>query len=94
LQAVPDGLAEGSAVTRTQLHALREELRTDLDRAQRRITHLAKRAERGEPRDIERVHAIAGDPPRAYADGSTAVLDLLELSPFVNQSGTNQSGTP
>lgn len=84
LQAVPDGLAEGSAVTRTQLHALREELRTDLERAQRRIAHLAKRAERGDdPKDVERVRAIAGDPPRAHADGSSAVLDLLELSPFV-----------
>jgi hypothetical protein len=88
LHDVPDGLAEGSVVTRTQLHALREELRTDLGRAQRRITHLAERAERGgDPTDVERVRAIAGDPPRAYVDGSSAVLDLLELSPFVTREG-------
>lgn len=86
LRAVPDGLAEGTVVTRTQLHALREELRKDPERAQRRVTQLAERAGRStDPRDVERVRAIVGDPPRAHQDGSSAVLDLLELSPFVRK---------
>jgi hypothetical protein len=37
--------------------------------------------------DIERVRAIVGDPPQAQVDGSSTVLDLLELSPFVAKEG-------
>jgi len=71
-------------VTRTQLHALREELRVDPERAQRRLADLHARVTEERDRDVLR--AIAGDPPLAVTDGSSALLDLLELAPFAGSA--------
>lgn len=68
---------DGAVVTRTQLHALREELRGDLGRARRRLAELDARVPAtGDER--RRLDALRGD------DGlARGLLDLLELAPFV-----------
>ena len=77
---------EELVMTRTQLHALREELRVDPEKAQRRLADLHARATEKADRDVLR--AIAGDPPLAVKDGSSPLLDLLELSPFAGPGAT------
>lgn len=59
------GRADGRVVSRTQLHALREELRADTGRAQRRFTELWRQAQFS-AQDREVLTALAGvpaDPP-------------------------------
>lgn len=73
--------ADTAVVTRTQLHALRTELRTDLDRAQRRLSDLERRAVN--PADRALLAALAGSPARVRTEhGVAPVLDLLELDEF------------
>lgn len=77
----------GAVLSRSQLHALRAELRTDLDRAQRRLTELARRVR--EPADRTLLDALAGSPPRVRVDAGVApVLDLLELAEFARTKVT------
>ncbi|HEU0089330.1 MAG TPA: hypothetical protein VFQ77_17075 [Pseudonocardiaceae bacterium] len=86
------GRTDGRVVSRTQLHALREELRTDPGRAQRRFADLWRRAE-GSAADREVLSTLAGaagerpaDPPRLLrpasrsAGRSTPLIDALEIA--------------
>lgn len=84
---LPAGGDDDTVVGRTQLHALREELRTDPVRAQRRFADLWRRAD-GYDTDRRLLTAVAGvpgDPPQLLRppDGgaaSTALVDALELA--------------
>jgi len=76
--------ADGRFVSRTQLHALREELRTDTGRAQRRFTDLWRRAE-GSVEDRKVLATLAGttgDPPTLLrpTTGTTPLVDALEIA--------------
>ncbi|MGH4014480.1 MAG: Cas10/Cmr2 second palm domain-containing protein [Pseudonocardiaceae bacterium] len=88
------GRADGRVVSRTQLHVLREELRTDPGRAQRRFTELWRRAEVSD-QDREVLTALAGvpgDPPKllrpatgatAGAAATTSLIDALEIAAII-----------
>lgn len=78
----PSG-GDGVLVTRTQLHALRDELRRDPGRARRRLKDLGDRVPTtGADRD--RLNAL-----RSGGDGlARGLLDLLELAPFVRAEET------
>lgn len=76
--------ADGRVVSRTQLHALREELRTDTGRAQRRFTDLWRRAQ-SSAEDRKVLAALAGhlsDPPTLLrpTTGTTPLVDALEIA--------------
>jgi hypothetical protein len=82
------GRADGRVVSRTQLHALREELRADPGRAQRRFADLWRRAE-GCAEDRKVLAALAGaladpptDPPTLLRPviGTTSLVDALEIA--------------
>ncbi|GDY31838.1 Cas10/Cmr2 second palm domain-containing protein [Gandjariella thermophila] len=73
--------ADGRVVTRTQLHALRDELRRDVKRAERRLSDLKRRAVTEEDRAMLR--ALAGDSAGVRnGTGVLPALDLLELAEF------------
>ena len=74
--AIPRG-GDGAALTRRQLHAFRDDLRTDPALARRRLARLRERAVDDDGR--RRLEALRGD------DGGLVrgVLDLVELAPFV-----------
>ena len=88
------GRADGVLVTRSQLHALREELHGDADRAERRFADLWRRAvEAGgaDDRDVlEKLAGGSGDPPRLIRQlggdeqrCSTSIVDALELADLI-----------
>jgi len=82
LRRAPAGL-DGGVVTRSQLHLLRGELRTDPARARRRITDLHRRC--ATELDRELLAAIGAGPTGSADDGSAAgLLDALELAPFAD----------
>lgn len=82
------GREDGRVVSRTQLHALREELRTDTGRAQRRFADLWRRAERSaaDRAVLTALAGASGDPPRLLRPGpdsaflSTSLVDALEIA--------------
>jgi hypothetical protein len=67
---------EGTVVSPTQLHHLREELRTDSDLVRRRLATLRQRATED---DQERLDALCPDGD----DTLSGLYDLLDLAPFV-----------
>ncbi|MFD7659213.1 hypothetical protein ACFV4N_35000 [Actinosynnema sp. NPDC059797] len=73
VREAPNGGGEGRVVTRSQLHALRGELRTDPVRAARRVEQWRRRA--ATSRDRALVAALS-------QPGPAPVLDLLELAEF------------
>lgn len=88
VHSLAHGRTDGRVVSRTQLHALREELRSDTGRAQRRFADLWHRAE-GSAADREVLSALAGaagerptDPPLLLRRGSssTPLVDALEIA--------------
>ena len=86
LRRAPAGL-DGGVVTRSQLHALRGEVRTDPARARRRITDLHRRC--ATELDRELLAAIGAGPSGSADDRSAAgLLDALELAPFADVEAT------
>jgi len=88
VQGRAGGRANGDAVSRSQLHGLREDVYADPGRAQRRFADLWRRsAPGGEDRAVLTLLAGApGDPPSLFrpvdGDGgqSTALVDAVELA--------------
>lgn len=86
------GRADGRVVSRTQLHALREELRADTGRAQRRFTDLWRRAQNSaaDRQVLAMLAGAPGDPPMLLrpaagatslaATSSTPLIDALEIA--------------
>lgn len=90
VQSLARGREDGQVVSRTQLHALREELHTDTGRAQRRFADLWRRAQPS-THDRTILTALAGapgdDPPALLRPGptttslkTTSLIDALEIA--------------
>ncbi|ABW10825.1 conserved hypothetical protein [Parafrankia sp. EAN1pec] len=86
-----NGRGDGAVVTRSQLHALREELTVDVGRAERRFADLWRRAsESGSPQDrgvLAELAGSRGDPPGLvrpvsvdHRRWSTPLFDAMELA--------------
>ena len=76
IQTIAEPPPEGTVVSRTQLHHLREELRTDSDLVRRRLATLRERATEN---DQVRLRALCPDGD----DALSGLYDLLQLAPFV-----------
>jgi hypothetical protein len=78
------GREDGRVVSRTQLHALREELHTDTGRAQRRFADLWRRTQRNahDRGILAELAGASGDPPTLLRPGpkSTSLIDALEIA--------------